>query len=78
MGQKGRMARRRNKAAAPTITTESVFLRAIRPKLASMERNQEEPMRGRANATAMLIAVIDASISINEVPVSWLGFIAIF
>src|ERR1700684_4001993 len=72
MGQKGRMARRRKNAAEPTSTTDSVFLRAIRLKVFSIEESQDEPKRGRAKATAIAIAVNAASININEVPVPWL------
>jgi hypothetical protein len=50
----------------------------MRRKLFSIEENQEEPTRGRAKATATAIAVKAASINMNEVPVSWLGFMTIF
>jgi hypothetical protein len=77
-GQRGRMARRRRNAAAPTRVTESVFLRAMRLKLFSIDENQEEPMRGRAKATAMAMAVNAASINIGDGAVPWLGFIVLF
>jgi hypothetical protein len=72
------MARRRRNAAAPIRATVSRLLRARRAKLLSMAENQVEPMRGRANAAPMAIAVQAASMSINGGPVSGLEVTTIF
>jgi hypothetical protein len=78
MGQKGRIARRSKKAEAPTSVTANAFLRAMRANVLSSEANQGEPIRGKANATAIAIAVNAVSINISEGPVSGLEVTTIF
>jgi hypothetical protein len=68
MGDRGRIARRNNRAASPTTATERFFRRARRLKELSMEEKKREPSRGQQNANAIAIAVSPPSIKMSGAP----------
>ena len=47
IGQKGRMASRSKREERPTIATANPRLRAIRPKVRSIEEKKDVPRRGQ-------------------------------